>query len=366
MKILIVDDSIDKLSEVTKVIIDTKIDLTIKTVEDISGAISFLKNHTIDLLILDQFLPLKKETDSKILENGGYYLLKELYRNPQKVFLPKYIIGLSQYYEKCSNFSDIWMIIEYSPTHTKWHFPLINYLGHISKINSYQNIGYENENVVQTIYVEGLTDADLIKRVVECQFSEHKDKFIIESQKNAGANWVAQQLIIWGHQLKRNSKKELIKAIGLFDYDSAGIKAKKDALNKLTSSNQQEAVKVVNLLPKYSSNLIEYYKRGFQLEIEIESLLPTNVLEYADQQGWMENRTPLFIESPRDFDQMTETIPEYLKRIDLPSELYVYLKKVKLSKKEQFISYVLDESQKSMAILDNIKSLMDDVLKPLI
>jgi len=54
----------------------------------------------------------------------------------------------------------------------------------------------------------------------------------------------------------------------LFDSDEAGIKAKNDAIKKLNSSNQQEAVKIGTIQAKHSTNIIEFYKIGLQIEIE--------------------------------------------------------------------------------------------------
>jgi len=366
MNVLIVDDSIDKLSDVSKVLIDTSLALNIGTVEDIQGAMIFLEENNVDLLILDQYLPVRKGKDEEILKDGGFQLLSEISRKAKKINTPKYIIGLSQYADECPAFSDIWSLIEYSPTHTKWCNPLIKILNHIAEVNVNGTADNTTKLLLPTLFVEGLTDVSLLNFVVNHHFFDVKDMFIIASQKNAGANWVAQQLVIWGHQLSRNSEKQLVKAIGLFDSDEAGIKAKNDAIKKLNSSNQQEAAKIGAIQAKHSSNIIEFYKRGLQIEIEIESLLPFKLLNYADEQGWLEYRNPLFIDFPKDWDQMTETVTNYLDRIEFPIDSRVYLKKVKISKKEQFAKYVLQQADESIELLDNLKTLMSELIKILI
>lgn len=365
MNILIVDDSIDKLSDVSKLLIDTHLILNIGTVEDIQGAMIYLAENIVDLLILDQYLPLRKGREDKILKDGGYQLLSEISRKAKKINTPKYIIGLSQYVDECPAFSDIWSLIEYSPSHTKWHNPLIRILNHIAEANVYGTIDNATKPL-PTLFAEGLTDVDLLNFVVNHHFSEFKDKFIIASQKNAGANWVAHQLVIWGHQLTRNSKNQLVKAIGLFDSDEAGIKAKNDVLKKLNSSNQQEASKIIMIQAKHSTNILEFYKRGLQIEIELESLLPFKLLNYADEQGWLEYRNPLFIDLPKELDQMTETVSNYLDRIKFPKDIRVYLKKVKISKKEQFVKYVLKQAGESIEVLDDLKSLLNELIEELI
>ena len=366
MNVLIVDDSIDKLSDVSKVLIDANLTLNIGTVEDIQGAMIFLEQNNVDLLILDQYLPVRKGKDEKILKDGGVQLLSEISRKSKKINTPKYIIGLSQYVDECPVFSEIWSLIEYSPTHTKWHNPLIKILNHIAQVNAYGTIDNSTKPQLPTLFVEGLTDVDLLNFVLNHHFVEFKDMFIIASQKNAGANWVAQQLVIWGHQLTRDSKKKLVKAIGLFDSDEAGIKAKNDVIKKLNTANQQEAAKISMLQAKHSSNILEFYKRGLQIEIEIESLLPFNLLNYADEQGWLEYRNPLFIESPKEWNQMTETVSNYLDRISFPKDSRVYLKKVKISKKEQFVKYVLKQADQSIEVLDNLKTLIGEMINILV
>jgi len=366
MNVLIVDDSIDKLSEVSKILVAADLNIKINTVEDIQGAMFFLKENSVDLLILDQFLPLIKGKDQKILKDGGYQLINEINRKADKIITPKYIIGLSQYYNECEDFSDIWKLVEYSPSHTKWCNPLIKILKHISNIKDVaSNVNY-NIMTLPTIYVEGLTDLSLLNYVATHYFSEVKDKFSIESQRNAGANWVAQQLVIWGHKLKRNNENKLIKAIGLFDLDEAGVKAKNDALKKLNSSNQMEAVKVFAIQAKHNKNLIEFFKRGLQIEIEIESLMPVDILNYADKKGWLEYRTPLFIDPPKDWNQMNETVSAYLDKIKFPNELKVYLKKVKITNKEQFTEYVINRASESITVLDNLKLMLNELINILL
>lgn len=366
MNILIVDDSIDKLSDVSKLLIDTHLSLNIGTVEDIQGAMIYLSDNIVDLLILDQYLPLRKGKGSTILKNGGYQLLSEMSRKSKKINTPKYIIGLSQYVKECPEFSDIWSLIEYSPTHTKWHSPLIKILNHIAEVNINGSVDNLTNPSLPTLFVEGLTDVELLKFVTNQHFGHLKDMFVIASQKNAGANWVAQQLIIWGHQLTRNTNKELVKAIGLFDCDEAGIKAKNDVIKKLNSANQKESAKIRTIKASHSTNILEFYKRGLQIEIEIESLLPLELLNYADSQGWLEYRNPLFIELPKEWDQMTETVSNYLDRKMFPQDLRVYLKKVKVSKKEQFVKYVLEKATESIEILDNLKILLKELIEILI
>jgi len=275
-----------------------------------------------------------------------------------------YIIGLTQYHDHCIQFSDIWPLLNYSPANTNWINPLTNMVNHVSIISGEISKGHEALKDLPTLFVEGLTDVSLFSKVIELHFANVADKFVIRSQKNAGANWVAQQLVIWGHQFKRDCDGDLIRAIGLFDSDTSGIRAKAEVHKKLNSANQEKSVKTMCIVAKHSQNLIEFYKAG--LKIEIESLLPIPILKYADSQGWLENRNPPFVEFPKDFDHMGETIPDYLKRKGIRSELGLYLKKVKSTKKDLFCNYVLAESDKTKETLDGIQLLMKEILKDLL
>lgn len=364
MKVLIVDDSLDKLDEVSKTIIkqNNTSSIMIDTVEDIQSALIFLTTNDVDLLILDQFLPQRKEQRDDILPDGGKILLQEINRKSHKIITPRYIVGLTQHIEEKIDFSPVWSLLNYSPGETSWSLNLSKIINHINNVNKGRNNENQNSEYKPTIFLEGLTDLTLFQYLLDRYYSEYQDKIHLKSQKNAGANWVAQQMVIWGHLLPKDENGH-IKAIALFDGDSAGNKAREDMLKKLQSSKQQISCKNVQLIPKHSKNLIEFYRKGIKIEIEIESLLPIELLHEADEKGWLEPRNPIFVETPKDWNPVEERIPEYLHKKGIPSDYIIYLKKVSQKHKQEFVELVLEKCKNEENILFNLKNLLETLLK---
>ncbi len=364
MKVLIVDDSLDKLDEVSEAIIKQNncSSINIDTVGDIQSALLFLQKNDVDLLILDQFLPQRKEQKEDILPNGGKILLQEINRKPKKIITPRYIIGLTQHFEEKNDFSTIWSLLNYSPSETNWSTNLSKIISHINNVNRGRNNENQYLEFKPTIFLEGLTDLTLFQYVLDIFYPEYRDKISLKSQKNAGTNWVAQQMVIWGHMFPKD-KGGPIKAVALFDGDNAGNKAREDMLQKLKSSKQQISCKNVQLIPKHSKNLIEFYRIGIKIEIEIESLLPIEILQKADENGWLESRNPMFVETPKDWNPVEERIPEYLNKKGIPEDYLIYLKKVSQRHKEEFIEFVVQECRDDENVLRNLKNLFKTLLK---
>jgi len=63
---------------------------------------------------------------------------------------------------------------------------------------------------------------------------------------------------------------------------------------------------------------------------------------------------------------MTENLSDYLDRIKFPKDSRVYLKKIKISKKEQFVKFVLQQADESIEVLDNLKTLLSELINTLI
>lgn len=362
MRVLIVDDSLNKLDDVSKTLISNNKNsaISIDTCEDIQSALLFLQTNEIDLLILDQFLPQRKEQKEDVLQNGGKILLGEINRKPNRIITPKYIVGLTQFYDENNDFSPIWTLLNYSPNETKWSLNLSKIILHINNVSIKRKDEKYNTEIKPTIFLEGLTDLTLFEIVINTYYSDLKEHFYLKSQKNAGANWVAQQIIIWGHLLHKKDNIN-IKAIALFDADDAGNKARLDISKKLTTANQQLSCKSLQLQAKHAPNLIELYKIGIKVEIEIESLLPIKILNIADEKGWLEFRQPLFLQAPKDWNPVNETIPEYLYKKGISKDYIVFLKKISLKHKRDFIDFVISENKKDSDILINIKNVFDEL-----
>lgn len=91
MKVLIVDDNVNKISEIKKVFETRKWEIQIAT--GTTETIQLIKKDEFDLLILDLVIPKRFGLDNPELKNS-IDLLEELQRST-KIVRPKYIVGLT-------------------------------------------------------------------------------------------------------------------------------------------------------------------------------------------------------------------------------------------------------------------------------
>ena len=360
MRVLIIDDSIDKISNLTEVINTLPFKCFIDNTETITNAIIILKEKKYDIVIFDLHLPLRigDVPDPK----GGKFLLEEIYRKNKSLNIPKYIIGFSQYAELNDDFSPIWKVIRYEPSKLEWQNSIISLFNHVAYnlVDKDQNL----DEILPTVIVEGLTDLDFINAALELFFPQFKNKLSIKSQSNAGANWVGNQVIIWSLQnFKDGNDKNLI-CVGLLDSDEAGNLAKKVINEKLTTQNEQNSFKIVQILPKYNNELLKFYSVKCKIELEIESLFPIEIFEYAESKNWLEYRNQTFISNPTDWEQHHQTTSQYIISKGIEEKNLLYTKKVKMSKKIAFSNYVMNLEDKKNTF-KNFEPLIKEIIKSL-
>lgn len=360
MRILIVDDSIDKISELTKLISFSHPEAHIETAESISNAITlFQSESTYNLGIIDIFLPLRIGEDP--LKNGGELLLKEMYRKKKKLNLPNFIIGFSQYDTSNTQFSSIWKIVKFEPNSVVWKESFKELLDHISISKFIIN---QEESIKPTVYVEGLTDLNYLNQAFEIFFPKERELIDIKSQKNAGANWVANQVAIWAISKRKDKKGAYFKSVGLLDADEAGIKAKKDLVERIQTENEQKCFKIIHINQDYNQELINFYSKGCKLEIETESLFSINILEHADSKGWLEYRGSTFVERPKGWKQHEENSLDYVLKQGITKKQSIYLKKVRTTCKQDFFKYINNEKDKR-STFSNFENLLKKLLENL-
>lgn len=359
MNILVVDDSIDKLGEIAKCILKINNKIRINTVQDIHGTFKFLSQNYIDLLIVDLFLP-ERISDNKIKKTGGEEIIREISRYSKKLNAPKYIVAVTQQEEiNASLINDIWPIIKYK-INNNWDVKLSKIISHIDHI-----VNLDQEVIVKpTVYVEGVTDEIYLKMALAIFYPEYINQIDIKSQSNAGANWVAQQLIIWGHQLPKK-EGNLIPCIGLLDNDDAGNLAKDNIHLKITTSNQKLSCKVLQILPNYNKSIIDFYSKRIKIQVEIESLFPPNILQYAADKNWLEMRNQPLLETPVDWNLMTQNLNDFILNKGVNTDNLIYLNQVKLTKKEVFSKYITKTYPDDNIVFQNFKLLLADILKKL-
>ena len=361
MRILIVDDNLSKITELTELINSLSNNLELITTENVSNAIELLKNtETFNLAIIDILLPLRPGDNP--IKNGGQILLNEIYRKKDTLKTPNYIIGLTQYPEYKVNFHSIWKVVEFSFIENKWRQSIKDLIEHINSTNV--TILSNDRQLLPTIYVEGVTDLDYLNLATNIFFPQYSNKFNILSQKNAGANWVTNQVAIWAIAKKKDTKGQHIIALGLLDSDDAGNKSKENLIKRIQTPNENNCFKIIQINQKYNDKLIEFYKNGCKIEIEIESLFPIEILEHADEQGWLEHRTSSFVENPSNWKQYEQSSKDYILNQGIEEKHLIYLKKVKRENKEDFSKYVLKLANRNETF-SNFKLLIEDLLKGL-
>ena len=140
IKILVVDDNIEKISDIGKIIDEFK-DIkseSISTVTNLNDARRSLCNEKYDLLILDMNIPPKIGDEPK--NNAGLDLVRDI-NNLQRINKPSNIVGLTAHeelkelYEKDFNSSG-WVLIQYSIISEKWKGQLRNKI----KNNEYERL----------------------------------------------------------------------------------------------------------------------------------------------------------------------------------------------------------------------------------
>lgn len=359
MRVLIVDDSIEKISALSKEIYEIVPHAHIETCENITNAILCLsESNFFNLAVIDLFLPFRSNEVPK--KNGGEILLNEIYRKKQTLKIPNYIIGFSQYEDDATSFSPIWNVIKYcSNNSSQWKNSFKTLINHI---HSTEFVNMSDDNILPSVFVEGLTDQFYLREAIEVFYKDYEKELNVISQKNAGANWVANQIPIWAMKLQKDQEGKYIKAIGLLDSDEAGNIAKINIEKRNLTDNEKQCCGLYQLKPNFNLDILEFYKNKCKIELEIESLFPLFILEYAESQNWLEFRTQTFIEPPSDWKQHEETSIQYISKKNISDAKLLYLKKVKIEKKMAFCKYVESLDNKEL-VYQNFKILIEELLR---
>jgi nucleoside phosphorylase/CheY-like chemotaxis protein len=161
IKILIVDDNADKISNIKELILRFK-EISpddIKTAPASNEAKRIIAEYQFDLLILDLMLPENFGDNPK--DTVGIDLLNELKLNPNTI-PPFHVIGLTAFSELNVKYSKefkdyLWSLITYDNTTNNWSIQLenkISYLIHSKKeINNPSNIKYNYDVAIITALI---------------------------------------------------------------------------------------------------------------------------------------------------------------------------------------------------------------------
>ena len=294
---LIVDDDIVKISIIIKTIQEVISDtLSISQASSVQEAMENLQKKEFHLLITDLQMPLKH--DSVPTDDGGKSLIRNMYRTRNKANVPMYIVGLTQFEHLKEDFNGVWKVWHYDSSKEEWKKYLRDLIHHISLVKS-----RINSERIETIFVEGPTDKKLIETTINHFFKGHADKILINTIKfGGGVSWVERQIIIWAKTLAKHSKEDrYLKALGIFDNDTAGLEAIK-RVRDLIDDNSAEA-KTFSILRncyKYSPILKSIKAKGICFQTTIEDLIDIKLWHEADKNGWLTNRDKKWIEVNKD------------------------------------------------------------------
>jgi len=363
ISLLITDDDINKISVIISFLnehFSCKVD--IKQATNVQEAISYMQNNHFHLLITDLLMPIRNGEDAT--EKGGSILISEIYRNKNRVNIPLYIVALTHLKDESIAFSNIWKVWEYDSSSTSWRKNLKELFEHIEKIDS-KIIKSKKE----TLFVEGETDKKIIIQALKLYYPEYINQISIETVKfGGGCTWVQRQLIIWGKMLHRKDDSKYLQAVGLFDNDKAGLQAINDLQSYVSNeSAEHQTFSVVKLSVKHAKHLIPIYKNGICLPVRLEELYPVSCWDEAQKKGWLSSKK-LFNEinkTPTNWDQDALSFKDYIKSLDIPNELMIYIdKKVNDDYKSHFNNYILSmDEMKQKEILLSFKELLSDILE---
>jgi CheY-like chemotaxis protein len=361
MRILIVDDSNEKIANLVSFIRELSNFLDVDTAACVMDAKVKLHNEKYDLLISDLLLPIRL-SDEPLL-TGGISFIEEINRS-QTLISPNYILGCTQYGEYLNKFSSIWKVLHYEPSSTVWKAELKALISHITKAKKI--LTAESTVKSPTLFVEGKTDAVFISEAIHLYFPELTDKILIKSESSAGADWVARQIIIWAKSLQKDTLDNYIKAIGLLDGDLAGQNANNE-INRIISSDSAESktFRVIKLSPTYARDLIKIKQRGLNPPVCIEDVFDLEYRKYAYKMNWLEPRTDSdkLITEPKKWNKYEHSLNEHLQNLGLTDDEKLYLYKFKNDCKELFKNYLINmPDDKKTQAFTNFKKLIEDLI----
>lgn len=363
MRILIVDDSNDKLANIATFISSNSSEFFIDSVFDSIAAQRKLLETKYDLLITDLVLPLRESDTAD--QSGGQNLVKEIDRN-KKIKSPSYILGLTQYQDLSNDFSLIWKAITYSATDDNWKLPLLSLLNHIKRSSSPSTAA----EIKPALFLEGKADERLLTEAIKIFSPNLLDSINPKSDKSAGASWVARQIIVWAHSLHKDANEDYVRAVGLLDGDGPG----KDAANEINrivqvNSASSQTFKIIKLSPTYARHLIPLSQKGVNIPVCLEEMIPPKYWHEAKSRNWLELRKDpdSYLADPKNWDKYQFSFKEYLTGLGLNSDEEIYTYKMKDDFKEKFHKMISDlpatERKEALSCFEKlIKDIADSLL----
>lgn len=176
INVLIVDDNVEKISNIVNVIQKNFADVNIETKTFANDAKKYLKDNSVDILILDICLP--EMAGGTLKKDAGISLLKQINGSACYTY-PRYVIALSQYEELAKEFDlDVGVIhksLVYDSRTNEWKVKLKESIGSaISIISNNKSKRSYNYDIAVICALE--EELDIVKKsldnVIEIQVTD--------------------------------------------------------------------------------------------------------------------------------------------------------------------------------------------------
>ena len=360
MKILLVDDSNDKIAGIVKVIRNTIPNgVEVETVIDVHSALKRMEDIQYDLLIVDLQLPMRQGLEPQI--DGGQILIHEVERKP-KFKSPKYVLATTQFDKIQNQFHEIWRVIIYSGE-SSWQKSLEKFIKHINKAST---IASENSVIKPTLFVEGTSDETILREAFSIFQPDNVEKIEIRTiNKGGGAAWVANQVVAWAHLFHKDKNGNPIKCVGLFDGDQPGLEGRKEVIRTIPKGSEMiRNYKLICLSANYAKHIIPLYQKGLKIPVTLEEMFSPEYWQMAREKGWLVKRTDAdsFLEDPKKWNKFEESLLHHIDSLGITGGEKVYLDKFDSDYKSNFANLIvgLDEEAKATA-LSNFENLVKEI-----
>jgi predicted ATP-dependent endonuclease of OLD family len=201
---------------------------------------------------------------------------------------------------------------------------------------------YELESIEENkplLFVEGESDKEILFKSFELYDDELLE--ILNIIPSGGHDGVKNNVIGWSFLNRDNM------AIGMFDYDMDTKKSIKE-IHEVSKNENFKILKLKDYLPQH---LIQFFQKGVKLPFAIEEMFNYEFWKHFDAQNWLEEKKDI-IQYNKEFSSINETFRQYCQKKQIDCQNLIYLKKVKLHKKEKASKYICKH-----ATWDNFSSL---------
>jgi CheY-like chemotaxis protein len=342
INILIVDDDFAKISSIIKTIREEFSDnLSITQAQSVQEAIENLQKKEFHVLITDFLMPLRP--GERPVDDGGIALIKSLYKKKNKINLPLYVVGLTQFPELKDLYNGVWKVWHYDPSEELWRNNIRDLIHHVSLIKS--RVIAEK---IETLFVEGTTDKRILEKAIGLIYPNLAMNINIETVHfGGGASWVERQLFIWAKSLqKKSGTADYLKAIGLFDNDEAGNKSIAKIRKEINPDSAEiKAFHIMKVSAKYSVLLKNIKAKGIAFPTAIEDLFPASLFKIAQKNNWLIARNPNHFEIDKNVLNLTNvdiSNENLVKKNFTADEILITYYKVNDDFKEEFTKLALE------------------------